>query len=162
MLDMFQKSEYCHVCNAKIKVKKNESPSVCQVCGADLANPAAETVRDSVECEHIKGFFGIAPGELYLTTRRLFWVNKVKTPEGGEGYNSTDSVLKLAAMAKGKGEGEMKVNVPLDNIGKVEECRKGLRRGVTVHTKSGESYNFFFPNLGNPQKLKDLLAPYIK
>ena len=161
MLGIGQETICCHVCSADIKLKKGAPPpAVCPVCGTDLANPAAETVRGCIQCEHIKGFLGIAPGELYLTTRRVFWLKRVNPTDGG--YSGTDAVLKMAANAKGKGEGELKVNVPLEDVDHVVDCKKGLRRGVTLHTKSGQSYNFFFPNLGNTQPLKDMLAPWVR
>jgi hypothetical protein len=92
-----------------------------------------EVIHNNIECEHFKGTFGIGDGELVITNMRVIW----KT--------NRDKVT---------------VNIPLSDVGRTFDCKKGLRKGVTLQTKSGEAYNFFIPNLGNPQILKDILAPY--
>ena len=139
-MDLFKRTEQCYLCNGGFKVGKNEPPpSACPVCGADLANPSFETINNSIACEHIKGTLGTGDGSLFITNKRVFWL--------------ADS---------GKGADKISVNIPLDDIAGLEDCKKLLRKGVTVNTKSGDSYNFFIPNLGNPQILKDLLTPYVK
>jgi len=105
-----------------------------------------ETVRDTIACEHIKGALGIGTGELFVTNRRVFWIAR----------KDDDSGNTLVQAATGKNADKIAVNIPLDNIARIEDCKKLFRKGVTLHTKSGESFNFY----GNQQKLKDLLAPY--
>ena len=149
--------EFCHVCNGVVKVDMNAALNVCPFCGADLANPDSETLCSSIECEHIKGFLGIGDGELYVTNKRLFFIKKKMG--NTEGYQSVGAVGGFAAAIINKSAGKMEVNMPVENIGRIEDCRKGLRKGITLHTKSGESYNFF---CSKPQELKDIFAPYIK
>jgi hypothetical protein len=153
---MFKEVNSCHICFGIIKVKKKEEvPSICPFCGTDLANPAAEILRDSIECEHIKGFLGIAPGELCVTNKRLFWVKREEdlgVDDEGRAFGNP-----LVQGITRKGAGTVQVSIPLDGIAKVDDCKKGLRKGVTVHAKSGGAYNFF---CSKPQELKDFLAPY--
>ena len=135
MLDMFKRTEICHLCNSEIKLGKKEPlPAACPACGTDLANPDAETIQNNIECEHIKGTLGTGDGTLSITNTRIFWLK--------------DGAAKIS------------VSVALDNIDRFEDCKKMLRKGITLYAKSGESYNFFIPNLGDPQPLKDLLTPY--
>ena len=151
MLDMFKKSENCYLCYSEIKLGKNESlPAVCPCCCADLANPSAEVLQSNIECEHIKGTFGIDAGMLFITNTRIFWL------KGEVGAEESNGLVRLLS----KGGGKISVNVPLGEVDRIEDCKKMLRKGVTLYTKSGESYNFYIPNLGNPQPLKDLLTPY--
>ena len=70
------------------------------------------------------------------------------------------AVAGIASKALSKGAGKASVNIPLGDIARLEDYKKMLGRGVTVHTKSGASYSFTLPNLGNPQVFKDLLGPY--
>ena len=148
---MFKKTENCYLCYGEIKLGKNDAlPALCPCCGADLANPDSEVLQNNIKCEHLKGTFGIGEGVLFITSTRIFWI------KGDVDANETNDLVRLL----GKGTGKATVNVPLGDIAKIEDCKKMLRKGVTLHTKSGEAYNFFIPNLGNPQPLKDLLAPY--
>ena len=146
--------KFCHVCNGVIKVDMKAPLPTCPFCGADLTNPSSEVLCKSIECEHIKGFLGMGNGELYVTNKRLFFIKK---KENTEGYQS-NAFGGLASSITNKSAGKMEVNMPLENIGRIEDCRKGLRKGITLHTKSGESYNFF---CSKPQELKDFMAPYI-
>ena len=148
----------CHVCSARIKAPKNgELPVVCPSCGTDLENPNAETIRYSISCEHLKGALGINEGDMVITNQRLLWIARApEIPEDDEIRRNTlvDGILARKA-------GTIPVNVPLDNLSRIEDCKKLLRKVITVHTKTGESYNFFLQNRGNPQILKDFLAPYV-
>ena len=165
---MFGKTtEFCHVCNYPITLKKNQSlPPFCSVCGADLANRAAETLVNTIECEHIKGAFGAGQGLLYATNKRLFFIKGRKRtdvdPDGGYAAAANNTIDALVSI----GAEKISVNVPLENIGRIEDCKKLLRKGVTLHTKSGQSYNFFLlaigeDNRGTVQDLKDFFAPYV-
>jgi hypothetical protein len=171
---MFGKTtEFCHVCNYPITLKKNEPlPPICPVCGADLANRASETLVSTIECEHIKGAIGAGDGVLYASNRRLFFIKgKVSAESMGGGLANSESGTNfalggLAAKALSKGSGKASVSIPLENIGGIEDCKKGLRKGVTLHTKSGESYNFFLlaagdPNRGKLEDLKGFFTPYV-
>jgi len=143
MLEM-KKTDSCYLCNTSFKLKKGEStPPACPACGADLIDQNSETVRSSIECEHIKGALGIGTGELFITNKRIFWIAR----------KDDESANTLVQAATGKNAGKTSVNVTLDNVGRIEDCKKLFRKGVTLHTKSGGSYNFF----GNQQKLRDLL-----
>ena len=143
-----KRTESCYLCYTAFKLKKDESlPAMCPACGADMANPNFETVRNSIECEHIKGTFGIGTGELFITNKRIFWVAR----------KDAESPNVLVQMATGKNAGKASVDISLDNVARIEDCKKLFRKGITLHTKSGEAFNFF----GNPQNLKDLLAPYV-
>ena len=144
---MFGKTGTCNICCSEFKLNKDESlPALCPACGADLANPHSETVRDSIDCDHIKGTLGIGNGELFITNKRVFWIAR-KEPDGGN---------ILVSMITNKKADKVPVNFPLAEMDKIEDCKKGLRKGVTVHTKSGASYNFF---CSKPQELKGLLEP---
>jgi len=156
-MGLFSKDEFCHVCYSAIKVKKDEKPSVCPACGADVANPGSEVICKSMECEHIKGFLGIGDGEMRITNKRLLWIKG--SMSGSDNYSRAGAVGGLIAAGINKNAGKIEVNVPLEDIGTIKDCKKGLRKGITLHTKSGESYNFF---CSKPQELKDLMAPYIK
>ena len=168
---MFGKTtEFCHVCNYPITLKKGASlPPVCPVCEANLANRAEETLVSTFECEHLKGAIGAGDGFLYATNKRLFFIKAKKSADVGGGDYDDDSEYGYGAGANAaiagilsKGAGKISVNVPLEDIGSMEDCKKGLRKGVTLHTKSGEAYNFFMPiHLGKVEALKDFLTPYI-
>ena len=150
---MFNKeSVCCHVCSTDIKYRKGDpSPSICPVCGADLADPTSETLRDAMRCTHLKGTLGIGEGEMHITNKRLFWIARRD--------EETGNVLVYAVT--GKKANTVPVNIPLEDIERIGDCKKFLRIGITVYTKSGESYNFFLENRGNPQILKDFLLPHV-
>ena len=166
---MFGKTtEFCHVCKYPITLKKNQSlPPICPVCGADLTNPSSETLVNTIECEHIKGAIGAGDGVLYATNKRLFFIKGKKTADvdaDDDSYGANANVAIAAILSKGAGK--ISVNVPLENVGGIEDCKKLLRKGVSLHTKSGESYNFFLlahgdPNRGKLEDLKDFFAPYV-
>ena len=144
---MFAKTQDCPVCFSGVKLNKDNSfPDVCPACSADLVNPGSELVRDTIECEHLKGALGLGSGELFITNKRVFWIAR-KEPDGGN---------ILVSMITSKKADKVSVNFPLGEMDKIEDCKKGLRKGVTVHTKSGASYNFF---CSKPQELKGLLEP---
>ena len=144
---MFAQTKDCPVCFTGVKLNKDKSfPAVCPACNADLLKPGSEIVRDTIECEHLKGALGLGSGELFITNKRIFWIAR-KEPEGGN---------VLVALITSKKADKVPVTVPLEEMDKIEDCKKGLRKGVALHTKSGESYNFF---CSKPQELKDLLEP---
>ena len=150
MFKMSIRTECCHLCNSDFRLKKDKSlPPVCPVCGTDLTNPGSESIQDVIRCEHIKGALGIGTGNLFITNLRIFWLREV------EEHNAFAELV-----AKGLNKGQ--VSIYLDDIDRLEDCRKLLRRGVTVHTKSSSAYNFFIPNLGNPKILKEALSLLIK
>ena len=155
-MGLFGKDEYCHVCNDILRNFKGVKPTVCPCCGTDLAHPESEKVCNTIQCEHLKGFLGIGDGELFVTNKRLFFVTGKLS--NSESYSNTNAMVTAVTFVTNKGAGKMKVNMPLDNIDKIEDCRKGLRKGITLHTKNGESYNFFH---SKPQELKDFFAPYV-
>lgn len=165
---MFGKTtEYCHVCNSPMQLKKNASlPPVCPICGADLANPETEKIVNTIECEHLKGAIGAGDGLLFASTKRLFFIKERKKADVGyddDSYGAAANVVITAAL--NKGAGKVSVNIPLEDIVGIEDCKKGLRKGVTLTTKSGESYNFFVTaQLGKAEAvetLKEFFAPYI-
>ena len=165
---MFGKTtEFCHVCNSPITLKKNQPlPPVCPVCGANLANRAEENLVNTIECEHIKGAVGAGDGVLFATNKRLFFIKVKKSVDVADDDDSyaTGANVAIAAILS-KGAGKISVNVPLEDIDKIEDCKKLLRKGVTLHTKSGKSYNIFLlsigdANRGTVQDLKDFLSPY--
>ena len=141
----------CHVCMTNIKSKKDELPSICPACGADLENISLETVRYSISCDHLKGSLGIGNGEMFITNLRLFWIPR----------KDSDSANPLVGIITGKNADKTRVNIPLSDLESVGDCKKLLRKGITVYTKTGESFNFFFVNRGNPQILKDMIEPCI-
>ena len=123
---------FCKACGSELKVKKNApAPLSCPICASDLTNAVSEILQNTIECEHIKGMLGTAPGTLYITNKRVFWA---------------------------KTDNKASISIALGDITKVEDCKKLLRKGVSVHTKSGDAYNFFTMNLANPQAMKDMLS----
>ena len=147
----------CHVCDTSFKLKETDpAVTVCACCGTDLANPSLETRQDKINCDFAKNFFSLWPGTLYLTNRRLFWIKSGISPlvtvslGGGLAQG-------LAAGIANAGAGQAQVNIMLDNLSGIEDSRKGLRTGITLHTRSGESYKFIASKL---KDWKDLLAPY--
>ena len=161
---MSKQTEFCHVCNYPLKLKKNESlPPVCPVCGANLANRAEETLVSTIECEHLKGAVGAGQGILFATNKRLFFIKGQKTADvaaDDESYGAAANVAIAGIMSIGAGK--ISFNVPLEDIDRIEDVKKLLRKGVTLHTKSGGSYNIFMPReFGKPQDLKDFLTPYV-
>ena len=153
---VFPKDELCHVCHDIIRNFKGVKPAVCPCCGTDLANPDSEKVCNTIECEHIKGFVGIGDGELFATNKRVIFVTGKMSNSGS--YSQASAAGAAFTFITNKGAGKLKINIPLDNIGSIEDCKKGLRKGITLHTKDGESYNFF---CSKPQELKDFFAPYV-
>ena len=179
MLNLFKESVYCHVYTFPIKRKKNEPPpAVCSVCGADLVNRESETPRGNIECYHKKNFFDLGYGVLFTTNLRVFWmkgrfdrdtdtqVGAGNTEDGNTYKPRSDEGAKFAYEA---GITPMalslkpivSVNVPNANIARIDDYKKLMFRGITLHTKTGESYNFTLYNRGNPQPLKDMLLPLI-
>lgn len=166
---MFNKqTEFCHVCKYPITIKKNESlPPVCPFCGADLANPGAETLVNTIECEHIKGTVGAGEGTLYATNKRLFFIKGKKIADVDPDDDSYGAAANVAiAGILSKGAGKISVNVPLEDVSGIADCKKLLRKGVTLNTKSSGSYNFFLlavgsDNRGTVEDLKNFFAPYI-
>ena len=137
----------CYLCNTSFQLKENEpDPGRCPVCDADLANPGLETIRESMDCEHLKGNFGIGTGNLFVTNKRIFWMAR----------KDEDSGNALVSMATAKNANKIGINIPLDNIAWIEDCKKIFRKGVTLHTKNNEAFNLF----GNQKKLKEILSPY--
>ena len=163
-MGLFRETKHCHICKKKIKSGVDlEFPPVCPCCGADLKNPAAEVLADSIECSHVKGTFGIGTGMLYATNKRLIFV------KGDEDWIlselNEDTPLKgsnnpLVSMIANWGGRKAIIDIPLDNVGRLEDCKRLLSKGVTLHTKSGEAYNLYHPSM-NPKELKDFLAPYV-
>jgi len=152
-----ERMEFCPVCRSGISLKQDQPlPPACPFCGTDLANPGSETLWGYIQCEYIKGAVGINDGALFLTNQRIFWI---KGEYGSDEFGGDENALGgITRAILNKGTGQMQVNLPLGNYAGFEDCKKGLRKGVAVKAKSGESYNFFIPNLGKPGPLKDLLA----
>jgi len=162
MSNVFGRTEFCHVCHSGIELGKEDPlPPVCPVCGTDLAS-RSEILRGVIECEHIQGKVGINDGALFATNYRIFWKKGTYEPvEFGGGPDADSGAWALGgitAAVLNKGAGQLQVNIPLDNYAGFADCKKGLRKGISVLTKSGENYDFFIPNLGKPQPLKDLLT----
>ena len=184
MLDFLKEKKRCHVCLYEYPLAKDGSaPPECPACGADLANPDAEYVNGTVECGYAAGAIGTDKGVMYVTNQRVFWIKGAVSAESLGGGITKDEVQKgglfkadtvtqkvnplstiavagIAAKMQSKGAGKASVNISLDDIARLEDYKKMLGRGVTVHTKSGASYSFTLPNLCNPQIFKDLLSPY--
>ena len=145
-------TKQCHICNKEIKTKKDaDFPPLCPVCGTDLENISSETVNRSISCEHLKGALGINPGDLVITNSRVFWISRADTETGN---------ALVGSITSGRAN-KLAVDIPIGDLASIEDCKKLLRKGITVHTKTGESYNFFIENRGNPQILKDFLEPYM-
>jgi len=151
-MTFFKQSASCHICMTDIKYGKGEAlPPVCPACGADWENPASETLRDVISCDHLKGALGIGTGEMFITDKRLFWIPR----------KDTDSANILVNVITGKNADRVSVNIPLGEIERIGDCKKLLRIGITVYARNGESFNFYLVNRGNPQILKDFLAPHV-
>ena len=160
-MGLFSETKNCHVCKKTIKAGKNgKFPPVCPCCGTDLANPAAEVLAGSIECEHLKGALGIGTGVLYATNKRIIFINgdEDNLVDATEDEIRADAAT-LTSMVANRGGRKVIIDIPLDKMDRLEDCKKLLRKGVTVHTKSGEAYNFYSPSM-RPQELKDFLAPY--
>jgi len=164
MAAFHERMEFCPVCRSGISLKQDQPlPPACPFCGTDLANPGSEILWGYIECEYIKGAVGINDGALFVTNQRIFWIKGEYSSDefGGGGTASSGGAFALGGITAAilnKGTGQMQVNLPLSNYAGFEDCKKGLRKGVAVKAKSGESFGFFIPNLGKPQPLKDLLA----
>ena len=150
---MFSKeSEYCHVCSVTILHRKGEPmPPVCPACGTDLANPDSEVTHNAINCEYLKGALGLNVGEMLITSKRLLWVSRKDNETGNA----------LVGSITGKNANKVPVSIPLEEIVRISNCKKLLRVGITVYAKNGASYNFYLVNRGNPQLLKDFIAPYV-
>jgi len=163
LFDTNTRDEFCRICRSVFKLGKDEPlPPSCPFCGTDLQNPDSEILRGSVECEHIQGKLGINDGELFVTNLRFFWKKGTYDAEefgGGRVANSNESFAtgSITAAILNRGAGLLQVNVPWENYAGYEDMKKGLRKGINVLTKSGETYYFCRSNMGKPQPMKDLL-----
>ena len=148
---LFKEVISCHICSTEFKYRKEESPpSICSACGADMENRSSELLYATMECEHLKGALGIAPGELCITDKRIFWIAR----KDASGNVLVDAITR-------KNANIVPVNIPLGGIERIGDYKNLIRKGITIFAKNGESYNFNLVNRGNPQKLKDFLAPYV-
>ena len=179
---MFKQSEYCHVCNGEMKLKKNESmPALCPVCKTDLANPSSETVLAYCECDHRRSSVNLDSGELTVTNKRIFFIKGAVTAKslgGGitketvekRGLLRRDVVLEttndlskiavagIAAKVKSKGAGVISVEIPHGDISSMEDIKRGTRKGVKISTRSGNEYDFYSSDV---EQLKSLLSAYV-
>ncbi|MDR1329489.1 MAG: hypothetical protein LBK23_07820 [Oscillospiraceae bacterium] len=130
--------QHCAVCGAELKLEK-QKPEHCHICGADTDNPG-ETQKASVNCDYQKSLFGLWPGTLILTDKRVFWV------KGGVHTVSIHAGTLgglASSVANSVNAGQTQVNVGLSDIARVEAARKGIRSGIAICTKNGEIYKFF-------------------
>ena len=81
----------CHIC--KTMNERTEQSGICSACNADLLNPAAESILKKVGCAFLTGgqhgSFGESGwnGELFLTTKRLFFIKTAPIPiEAGRAF----------------------------------------------------------------------------
>ena len=165
MFGIFRETKNCHVCKKKIKMGEDgEFPPVCPCCGTDLENPAAEVLAGSIECEHLKGALGIGTGMLYATNKRLVFVkwdeDRILSDLDDDTPLKGSNTLLVSIIANWGGRKAI-IDIPLDNVGRLEDCKRLLTKGVTLHTKSGEAYNLYHLSM-NPKELKDFLAPYVE
>ena len=169
---MFKQTEYCHVCNNEMKLKKNESmPENCPACNADLRNPASENLKQTIECQHLnENDKTEGAGELYITNKRVFWMKGEVTAQslGGEilvdektkikrglgrkevitqktNSLSNIAVAGIAAKLKSRGAGQISFELPIDEVSGFEEWQKGLRKGVVLTGTDGEEHIFLTP-----------------
>ena len=181
---IFQKEmKTCHVCLNPYPLNDDRSaPPRCPACGTDLANPGGETLQNSTDCDYGKGRMDTAKGVLYVTNTRVFWIKTAVSAQslgGGLGKDevkthwfkrdtveekvnplSTIITAGIASKLLSKGAGTASVDIPLSDIARLEDFKRGMRKGVTLHTRSGGSYDFTVANLSDPQVIVNMLAPY--
>ena len=184
-MPIFQKeTKTCHVClNPYPLNDKGSAPGLCPACGTDLANPGTETLQNSTDCDYGKGRMDTAKGVLYVTNTRVFWIKTAVSAESLGGGLGKDEVQKnwfkrdtvvekvnplsaiitagIASKLKSKGAGKASVDIPLGDIARLEEFKRGMRKGVTLHTKSGGSYDFTKADLSDPQVIMNMLVGHI-
>ena len=161
-MGLFRETKNCHVCKKRVKTGVDlEFPPVCPCCGTDLENPAAEVLAGSIECSHVQGTFGIGDGMLYATNKRIIFVkgdeDRILNDPDDEPKTSSTFLVSMIANWGGR---KAIIDIPLENVGRLEDCKRLLTKGVTLHTKSGEAYNLYHPSM-SPKELKDFLAPYV-
>ena len=128
----------CHICKTMNKGK--EQSGICSVCNADLLNLAAESILKKVGCAFLTGgqhgSFGESGwnGELFLTTKRLFFIKTAPIPiEAGRAFAPV-----------GKDSFDLMPN----NI-KMFEIEESGKRGVNdkyrITTDEGETLRFSIP-----------------
>ena len=117
----------CHICEETFK--SETPPEVCPKCGANLADPQQETVIKQTRCQYSssKNFPGDL-GNLYLTDKRLLWVNTATAASYGGGL-----IGALAANYQKWG-----FSVPLPDIQTFEDSKFGLLvKAFTITTNDG-------------------------
>jgi hypothetical protein len=131
-------SQHCVVCGTELKFEE-QKPEYCTICGANTIKPD-EVQKASANCDYQKSLFGLWPGTLILTDKRVFWVkggvHPVSIHAGTIGGFA-------ASIANSVNAGQTQVNVGLSDIARVETARKGIRSGIAICTKNGEVYKFF-------------------
>jgi predicted RNA-binding Zn-ribbon protein involved in translation (DUF1610 family) len=135
-------SQHCAVCGAELKFEE-QKPEYCPICGANTVNPD-EVPKASANCDYQKSLFGLWPGTLILTDKRVFWVKGGVHPVSI--HAGTIGGL-AASVANSVNAGQTQVNVSLSDIVRVEPARKGIRSGIAIGLKNGEVYKFFSGNL---------------
>lgn len=112
------------------------------MCGANLLNPGEEHVERTDTCDYAKKLLSIHSGTLVLTNRRLLWL---KGNASDVGFAVGGLVGGLVAGALSKDSGKAGFSLPLEEITGVEDARQGVRGGVRIHTRDGESYKLLIP-----------------
>jgi len=105
----------CHIC-AEV-TKGEEPPELCPKCGTSLADPTQETIIKQTHCQY--SYSRNRPGNLgnlYLTNKRLLWVNSSTSFTHGGGLVGA----LVAAHQKWGG------SLPLADIQSFEDSKFGL------------------------------------
>jgi len=115
----------CHIC---AEVTKGEEPlELCPKCGTSLADPTQETIIKQTHCHYSNSRNRPANlGNLYLTNKRLLWVNSSTSFSYGGG-------LVGALMA---GHQKWGGSLPLADIQSFEDSKFGLLVKAFIVTAS--------------------------
>ena len=122
----------CPVC--EFTVKAEVPPTICPQCGADLTRPGVEVVLRKAHGSFAPGKIGGTAGWWYLTNFRLFFVKDASTGMGAALGGVVGAVVE-AAVTSGD-TGRTIVNLPLADIGSLDETKAGLMKALVLTSRT--------------------------
>jgi hypothetical protein len=121
---ILDESKFCNECGHKTDIGDTKNTSI--------SKSSPETVIMQGLCNRVKSAIYVQNGKAILTSHRFIYLK-----------HSFIKILAIGAFVNFT-SGDIDFDIPISNISHIDNGRQGISKTIRIHTKTGETYNFYF------------------
>lgn len=133
---------FCPACG---QPQNDNTASFCSNCGKQL-NPNSASPTSNIDaneeviimsglCNRVKNPLYVQNGKAMLTNKRFIYLK-----------HSFAKMFVIGALVN-LTAGDFEFDIPVEDIQSLEDARQGVSKTLKIHTRSGDTYHFYFTNL---------------